>query len=188
MGGIEALQFAGSQLSAVDCLWNVGKGLTSVGPYVCPITVGLSRGGHSVPRTVYPVPLTYGTGWRTVFSLAVVVFRQQFFPGALIGSDAVNCCLHFVTRPTLSDPDRAAACLVSRVEDSNPISRTQFGIESEDQSSTQADVAGLGFLQEAVAPGVYAPNCEPEVNLGAQFPPAALASSRNAAESSPASA
>ena len=140
-----------------------------------------------MPRIVYPVPLTYGTGGLTVFSLAVVVFRQQFFPGALIGSDAVNCCLHFVTRPTLSDPEHAAACLVCGLEDSNPIARTQFGIESEDQSSTQADVAGLGFLQEAVAPGVYAPNSEPEVNLGAQFPPAAFALSRNAAESSPAS-
>ena len=60
-----------------------------------------------MPRTVYPVPVTYGTGGLTLFSLAVVVFCPQFFPGAPIGGDAVNCCLHFVTLPTLSDPERA---------------------------------------------------------------------------------
>src|SRR5271169_4262332 len=100
--------------------------------------------------------------------------------------------LHFVAGSTLTDPHHTVAGLLASVENSNHIAGAELGVKARQQRPTQADLAGVGFLQEAVAPRVYAPNRESKVNIGTRLAPAVLAltvvaSSINAAEISHAS-
>ena len=90
--------------------------------------------------------------------------------------------LYLVAGSTVTNPDHTVARRLSGVENSDHITRAEFGVESYQQRPTEADVTGAGFLQEAVAPRVYAPDGESEVDIGARFAPAVFAWAVNAAE------
>jgi hypothetical protein len=121
-----------------------------------------------------------------------VLVGEQLLPRAFIGGKTMHRGLHLVAGSTVADPYDSVTSLLSSIENSNHIAGAEFGIESHQQGPTEADVASAGFLQEAVSPRVYAPDGEPEVEIGARFAPAIFAgvidaSSVNAAKVSHAS-
>ncbi len=88
----------------------------------------------------------------------------------------MNGGLHFVTGATLADPDDAVAGLPASVEDSDHVAGAKFGIEAGEERSTQADFAGVSFLEEAIAASVDAPNREDDVDIGTRFATAVFVS------------
>ena len=81
----------------------------------------------------------------------------------------MNRRLHLARGFGVADPDHAVARLPAVVKNSDYIAGAEFGIETEQEGSTQADVASADFLQKALPVGVDSPNCEGEVGFGAWF-------------------
>ncbi|MGC1448590.1 MAG: hypothetical protein WA830_01005 [Candidatus Sulfotelmatobacter sp.] len=79
------------------------------------------------------------------------------------------------------------ARLLPGVENPNHLAGAEVGVETRQQCPTQADIAGAGFLQEAVASGVYAPHCKREIYVTARLATAVFAGAIDAAEGSHAS-
>lgn len=81
----------------------------------------------------------------------------------------MNRRLHFGAISTFANPDDAVSRLLSGVQNPNHIARAEFRIQSRQQCTTQADVAGVGLLQESIAFSVDTPDREREMDLDAWF-------------------
>lgn len=77
--------------------------------------------------------------------------------------------LHFEAVSALAYPHYAVTGFLSGIENSDDIAGSEIGVQSRKQGTAQADVAGAGFLQEAVAASVNAPNCKGKVGVDARF-------------------
>lgn len=97
------------------------------------------------------------------FRIAGQVFSQQFFPGALVGGEAVDGGLHFQAVVAFADPDYTVTGFLAGIENADDVAGAEIGVQALEQSAAEADVAGTGFLQEAVAASVDAPNGEGDV-------------------------
>ena len=96
-------------------------------------------------------------------------FAKQFLPRTNIGIDAMNCGLDLSPYIAHSDPDDSETSFLVDVNDPDNIARSQFNIEPGEKGAAQADLAGLGFLNEAISLGVDAPNNDGESHSRARF-------------------
>ena len=78
-------------------------------------------------------------------------------------------CLDFQAVSAFADPDYAVAGFFSVVENSDDVAGAEIGMQSREQRATQADIAGMGGLQETVPTGVNAPDAEDEVGIAARL-------------------
>jgi hypothetical protein len=90
-------------------------------------------------------------------------------PRANVWIDTVHSNLHLVAAFIVANPYDTVTGLPAGVENSDHIPAPEVGIDSRYQSSTEADVAGAGFLLEAFALGIDSPNEEPEIHWNARF-------------------
>ena len=58
-------------------------------------------------------------------------------------------CLDFQAVSAFADPDYAIAGIFSVVENSDDVAGAEIGMQSREQRATEADSAGVGWLEES---------------------------------------
>src|SRR5689334_12693051 len=94
---------------------------------------------------------------------------QQFIPRTRVRLHAMDGGLDLVSHIVVAYPHHSITCLAIQVQQANDIPGSQIGLNPGQESSIEADVANLRFLQEALTSGINSPDSHCKIRVGTGF-------------------